>query len=77
MMSRVILFLVLVALLAVAVIVLTAAVTRAIEVGQKALRTSHDQRNEGLMVPTQFQKITYAALVVLLFGVTTGWLGGL
>ena len=29
------------------------------------------------MAPTPFQKITYAALVVLLFGVSTGWLGGL
>ncbi len=24
-----------------------------------------------------FQRIAYAALIVLMFGVTTGWLGGL
>jgi hypothetical protein len=29
------------------------------------------------MAPTPFQKITYVALIVLLFGVSTGWLGGL
>jgi hypothetical protein len=29
------------------------------------------------MGPKSFQKIAYAALIVLMFGVTTGWLGGL
>lgn len=29
------------------------------------------------MTPTSFQKIAYAALIVLMFGVTTGFLGGL
>ncbi len=29
------------------------------------------------MTPTPFQKIAYAVLIVLMFGVTTGWLGGL
>ncbi|MFT6022809.1 MAG: hypothetical protein ACI9PY_000920 [Ascidiaceihabitans sp.] len=29
------------------------------------------------MTPNSFQKIAYAALLVLMFGVTTGWLGGL
>lgn len=29
------------------------------------------------MEPNTFQKIAYVALIVLLFGVTTGWLGGL
>jgi hypothetical protein len=29
------------------------------------------------MRPTTFQKIAFAALLVLMFGVTTGWLGGL
>jgi len=27
-------------------------------------------------MPVKFRRITYALLVVLLFGVTTGWLGG-
>ncbi len=29
------------------------------------------------MSPTGLQKIAYAALLVLLFGVASGWLGGL
>ncbi|MGJ8621593.1 MAG: hypothetical protein ACSHW1_02380 [Yoonia sp.] len=28
------------------------------------------------MMPAKFQRITYALLVVLMLGVTTGWLGG-
>jgi len=32
---------------------------------------------EGQMAPTAFQKVAYAALIVLLFGVATGWLGGM
>jgi hypothetical protein len=30
-----------------------------------------------VMTPNSFQKIAYAALIVLMFGVTTGTLGGL
>lgn len=29
------------------------------------------------MSPTGLQKIAYAALLILLFGVASGWLGGL
>ncbi len=29
------------------------------------------------MTPTRFQKIAYVALIVVMFGVTSGWLGGL
>lgn len=29
------------------------------------------------MGPKSFKKIAYSALIVLMFGVTTGWLGGL
>jgi hypothetical protein len=29
------------------------------------------------MTPSGIQKVAYAALIVLLFGVATGWLGGL
>lgn len=32
---------------------------------------------EGHMRPKTFQKVSYVALIVLLFGVSTGWLGGL
>ena len=76
-MSRVFLFVVLLAVLAVFVIVASNALRRVIDAGQKAFGATHGQQDEGLMVPTPYQKITYAALVVLLFGVATGWLGGL
>jgi len=29
------------------------------------------------MAPSGIQKVAYAALIVLMFGVATGWLGGL
>ena len=29
------------------------------------------------MEPKSFQKTAYIALIILMFGVTTGWLGGL
>jgi hypothetical protein len=29
------------------------------------------------MTPSGIQKVAYTALIVLLFGVATGWLGGL
>lgn len=76
-MSRVFLFLVLLALLAVFVIVAATALRRVLEAGQKAFGATNGQQDGGLMVPTPYQKITYAALIVLLFGVATGWLGGL
>lgn len=28
------------------------------------------------MMPARFQRITYVLLILLMFGVTTGWLGG-
>ena len=31
---------------------------------------------DSLMAPTDFQKIAYVALILLLLGVASGWLGG-
>lgn len=47
--------------------------------------TSKDERDRlysglsqgEIMTPSGIQKVAYVALVVLLFGVATGWLGGL
>lgn len=44
------------------------------------LRTIQDVTEVGAgkdddMMPAKFRRITYVLLVVLLFGVTTGWLG--
>ena len=39
---------------------------------------SHASANRGtFMQPTAFQKIAYAVLIALMFGVTTGLIGGL
>ncbi len=59
----------LVAFLAVAAIAVTA-----------LLRTIQDVTNVGVgkdndIMPAKFRRITYVLLVVLLFGVTSGWLG--
>lgn len=59
----------LVAFVAVAAIAITA-----------LIRTIQDVTTGGVgkdddMMPAKFQRITYVLLVVLLFGVTTGWLG--
>ncbi|EEB83512.1 hypothetical protein [Roseobacter sp. GAI101] len=76
-MGRLFLFIVLLTLLVVIVFALTTLVARSMDVVQQMLRPADGQTKEGLMAPTPFQKITYAALLVLLFGVATGWLGGL
>ncbi len=76
-MGRLFLFVVLLVALVVIVFVLITIAARFLDAGQKMLRSTNGQIKEGLMVPTPFQKITYAALIVLLFGVATGWLGGL
>jgi len=76
-MGRLFLFIVLLSLLVVIVLILTTLVARAMDLAQNILSPTNVQFKEGLMVPTPFQKITYVALLVLLFGVATGWLGGL
>lgn len=76
-MGRFLLFIVLLTLLVAIVFVLATIVARSIAVGQNMFRPITGHSKEGLMVPTPFQKITYAALIVLLFGVATGWMGGL
>lgn len=76
-MGRLFLFVVLLAALVAIVLLLVTMLGRILEAGQNMLGPINGQNKEGLMVPTPFQKITYAALIVLLFGVATGWLGGL
>lgn len=76
-MGRLLLFFALLALLIAIVIILMTIFLRTLDVGQKMLVPFYGQNKEGQMIPTPFQKITYVALIVLLFGVATGWLGGL
>ncbi len=76
-MSRVLMFLGLVAL-AVAIAALLLSIWRgAWAIGQQATRSVLGSGVGEPMAPNGIQKIAYAALLVLLFGVSTGWLGGL
>ncbi|MBD3662645.1 hypothetical protein [Sulfitobacter aestuariivivens] len=45
--------------------------------GRDGLRTYGGFGKDGVMAPTGLQKAAYVALIVVLFGVATGWLGGL
>lgn len=44
---------------------------------QRRLQTVFGPTKDGVMAPTQMQKIAYVALIVLLFGTASGWLGGI
>ena len=59
-----------VAFLAVVVIAITAVLGTMMAVA----RTTAGKETDDM--PAKFRRITYVLLVVLLFGVTTGWLGG-
>lgn len=76
-MGRLILFVAIVALLVAIVAIVLTITARLLPAGRATIDPAATQQNEGMMVPTPFQKITYVALIVLLFGVATGWLGGL
>ena len=45
--------------------------------GKRALRPVFGPTKDGVMAPTSLQKVSYVALIVVLLGTTTGWLGGL
>ncbi len=51
------------------------AVTAALGTIQAIARIDTGKDND--MMPAKFQRITYVLLVLLMFGVTTGWLGGI
>jgi hypothetical protein len=56
------------------VAVVAIAITALIGTMTAVARTSATKEPDNM--PAKFRRITYALLVVLLFGVTTGWLGG-
>ncbi|WP_342068611.1 hypothetical protein [Yoonia algicola] len=58
-----------VAFIAVVAIAITALVGTIVSVTQTTVGKDTDN------MPAKFRRITYVLLVVLLFGVTTGWLG--
>jgi len=73
MMARLLLMAILVLVVLACLVILVSALTRALQDGGRALATGKGE----LMAPTTFQKIAYAALAILLLGVSLGWLGGL
>lgn len=76
-MARIVMFLV--ALAALVVIILGAAslLGRAADSAGTALRPIWGSKRGNMVAPTTFQKIAYGALLVVLLGLTSGFLGGL
>ncbi|TMM51845.1 hypothetical protein [Sulfitobacter sabulilitoris] len=76
-MTRLFLFLALLVVVVAISAVLVSIWVTAYDAGRAALRPIFASGTGGAMTPTGFQKIAYLALLLLLVGVTTGWLGGL
>ncbi len=76
-MARLFLILAVAAVIVAFVAILVSVWNAAYEGGHRALRPLFGSGQEGLMTPTTLQKVSYIALIVLVFGVCTGWLGGL
>ncbi|MFK7837884.1 MAG: hypothetical protein AB8B60_16870 [Sulfitobacter sp.] len=57
--------------------VLYAIWTSIVTEGQRRLAPVLGKSKESLMAPTGIQKAAYIALIVVLFGVASGWLGGM
>lgn len=66
-MSRLIIVFALIAAVAIAITALLGTM--------QAVITAVSDRQEGKM-PTRFQKFAYLVLLILMFGITTGWVGG-
>ena len=76
-MSRLFLFLLLMVLGVAIAAFLVSIWNSAYEAGRAAMRPVLQGGKGGLMAPTGIQKIAFVALIVLMLGVTSGWLGGL
>ena len=75
-MARLLFLVILVAVIVAIAAIVVSVLGRAAQAGQDALRPIYGSPEGGPMSPTPFQKVAYTALIVLLFGVATGWLGG-
>lgn len=76
-MARLIIILLLAAVCIAVAMVVYSAGTRMIEAGERSLRPMWGQTEDGKMASTSIQKAAYVALIVVLFGVASGWLGGM
>lgn len=76
-MARLLLFLILaVALVAIAVFVMSVW-SGMVQKGRRAASPVPGTRKGDVMAPNGYRKLGYVALIVLLIGVTSGWIGGL
>jgi hypothetical protein len=76
-MARLFLILILLAAIAVFVVILHAIWTAIVEAGQRGRLPTTGPFEGSNMVPSGIQKAAYIALILVLFGVASGWLGGL
>jgi hypothetical protein len=76
-MARLILFALMVAVIVAIVMIMLSALRGLSRSGQRAQTAVFGPVDGGPMAPNGVQKIAYVALLVLLLGVGSGWLGGL
>tara|TARA_R110002049_G_scaffold10127_8_gene50615 strand:+ start:3460 stop:3690 length:231 start_codon:yes stop_codon:yes gene_type:complete len=76
-MARLFLFLMFLALGIAIVLAVVSTLARLADSAGTALGPIWGSEKGNLMAPTPFQKISYVALLLVLLGVTSGWLGGL
>ncbi len=76
-MVRLFLVLILFAAVVAFVVILHAIWTAIVETGQRGLRPMTGPIEGSNMAPSGIQKASYIALIIVLFGVASGWLGGL
>lgn len=76
-MSRLFLFALAVGVIVAIVVILASIWNSTVDQGRRALRPVFGPTKDGVMTPNGMQKVAYVALIVLLFGTTSGVLGGL
>ena len=76
-MARLLLIVIAAAVFVAIVAIMVSAWTAMFAAGQRASRQVLAQEEGGLMGPEQLRKLAYVALILVLFGVSSGWLGGM
>lgn len=76
-MARLFLILLLAAVFVAIVAILVSLWNAALTAGTRRLRPYFNSGEDGMMAPSGIQKVAFVTLIVVLFGVTSGWLGGL
>ncbi len=76
-MARLILILMFCLALAAIVAILASLITRLVSAQSRRLNTTSGLSKDEDMASSGIQKAAYIALIIVLFGVASGWLGGL